>query len=240
MLRRLNVLPEHDQINVSNRTLQYRICSSDRRRTVALKVDRHGTISIHVPAIVPLPLVRQLVTERVSWILAKQALIAERSAAQQPLVSGTLIRFLGDSLTLIVEFGNRSRCRRDELKLVVTAADPSGVKRALESWFRKQAAAHFADRIAVLAPRVGRFPQRLSIRGQRSRWGSCTGRGTVSLNWRLMQFRATVVDYVIVHELCHLLVPDHSPEFWREVSRVIPGWRGQRQTLRDEGGSLVL
>jgi len=240
MLRRRIVLPEHDQIDVPNQSLQYRICASDKRRTVALKVDRNGTVSIYVPDVVPLSIIRQLVIERQSWILAKQAMVAARSTAVQPLQTGTRLDYLGESLTLAVENGRPARCRRDGPVLIATASDRSSVKQVLESWYRNEAKTYFPGRIAVLAAQVGRAPKQLAIRGQRSRWGSCTRAGIISLNWRLMQCPADIIDYVVVHELCHLLVPDHSPKFWTEVARVLPGWREHRRALRVAGETMPL
>ena len=109
----------------------------------------------------------------------------------------------------------------------------------VEAWYRQQARAHVASRIAHFAPRVGRAPVRISIRAQRTRWGSCSGRGTISINWRLMLASPEVLDYVIVHELCHLLQANHSARFWREVARVMPEYVGYQQQLREFGRQLV-
>jgi predicted metal-dependent hydrolase len=96
-----------------------------------------------------------------------------------------------------------------------------------------------ALRIAHFAPRVGRAPARISIRAQRTRWGSCSGRGTISINWRLMLASPEVMDYVIVHELCHLLQANHSARFWREVARVMPDYAHRQRQLREFGRQLV-
>ena len=89
------------------------------------------------------------------------------------------------------------------------------------------------------APALGVSYERIAIRDQRTRWGSCSARGTLSFNWRLVLAPFDVLDYVVVHELCHLRVPNHSPGFWRLVASRRPDWRAQRDWLRDFGPELL-
>ena len=89
------------------------------------------------------------------------------------------------------------------------------------------------------AERLGVTYRRIRIGGQRTLWGSCSARGTLSFNWRLVLAPPDVVDYVVVHELCHLLVPNHSQSFWSLVERQRPGWREQRAWLREYGPELL-
>jgi predicted metal-dependent hydrolase len=89
------------------------------------------------------------------------------------------------------------------------------------------------------APTIGVRPQRIQIRDQRSRWGSCSTRGTLSFNWRLVLAPFEVLDYVVVHELCHLREPNHSRRFWKLVEQRRPGWRAQRDWLHEHGPELL-
>jgi predicted metal-dependent hydrolase len=89
------------------------------------------------------------------------------------------------------------------------------------------------------APVLGVRYERIAIRDQRTRWGSCSPRGTLSFNWRLVLAPFDVLDYVVVHELCHLREPNHSPRFWRLVASRRPGWREQRRWLREHGAELL-
>jgi predicted metal-dependent hydrolase len=89
------------------------------------------------------------------------------------------------------------------------------------------------------AERLGVTYRRIRIGGQRTLWGSCSARGTLSFNWRLVLAPFEALDYVVVHELCHLQVPDHSSRFWALVERHRPGWREQRAWLREHGPELL-
>jgi len=89
------------------------------------------------------------------------------------------------------------------------------------------------------APEIGVEPVRVQIRDQRSRWGSCSTRGTLSFNWRLVLAPFDVLDYVVVHELCHLLEPNHSRRFWKLVEQRRPDWRAQRDWLHEHGPELL-
>ena len=89
------------------------------------------------------------------------------------------------------------------------------------------------------APEIGVEPVRVQIRDQRSRWGSCSTRGTLSFNWRLVLAPFDVLDYVVVHELCHLREPNHSLRFWKLVEQRRPDWRAQRDWLHEHGPELL-
>jgi predicted metal-dependent hydrolase len=108
-----------------------------------------------------------------------------------------------------------------------------------EAQARAGARALVSALVAAEAPRIGVEPARIRIGGQRTLWGSCSSRGTLSFNWRLVLAPLEVVDYVVVHELCHLRVPDHSRRFWGLVEAHRPRWREQRDWLREFGAELL-
>jgi len=232
-------LPAHDRLELPAGLLDYRIRCSSRRRTLALRLDANGALTVSAPQSLPLPLIREFVASRQGWIDAKRALLAQQRRPPLLLESGTRLPYLGTGLELEVIDSTVARCRREAGRLVLQAPGALAARRALEAWFRRMAARHFSERVEWFVPIVGRAPASIAVRAQRSRWGSCSSRGTVSLNWRLMQATGEIIDYVIVHELCHLLVPNHSPRFWSEVARVLPDWQDRRQALRVFGRTVV-
>lgn len=111
---------------------------------------------------------------------------------------------------------------------------------ALEKRYIEAAREYFPKRAAYFQPFTGGIYHRITIRDQKTRWGSCSARGTLSFNWRLMLAPPAVLDYVVVHELCHLTYMNHSPAFWQAVADVCPDYRAHRKWLKEHGCELVL
>ena len=126
--------------------------------------------------------------------------------------------------------------RRRAAQLPRLGLDPHAVSEARARVAARVRAAAVAE---AEAQALGVAYTRLAIRGQRTRWGSCSARGTLSINWRLVLAPPPVLDYVVVHELCHLREPNHSPRFWALVEARRPDWRTQRDWLRDHGEELL-
>lgn len=120
--------------------------------------------------------------------------------------------------------------------------DPSreAVSQALERWYRRQAKAVCAERLDAAVLRNGTTYERIAIRDQKTRWGSCSSSGTLSFNWRLLLAPEAVLDYVVEHEAAHIEVRDHSAAFWSLMDARVPDWRKQRDWLRRHGGTLRL
>ena len=120
-------------------------------------------------------------------------------------------------------------------------SDLTEVQRAaLEKRYINAAKEYFPKRTAYFNQFTGGSYSRITIRDQKTRWGSCSAKGTLSFNWRLMLAPPTVLDYVIVHELCHLTYMNHSAAFWRKVESVYPDYRTARKWLKDHGHELIL
>lgn len=111
---------------------------------------------------------------------------------------------------------------------------------ALEKRYIAAAKDYFPKRVAYYLQFTGGSYERISIRDQKTRWGSCSAKGTLSFNWRLMLAPPAVLDYVVVHELCHLTYMNHSAAFWRKVESIYPDYRSSRRWLKDHGQELVL
>ncbi len=111
---------------------------------------------------------------------------------------------------------------------------------ALEKRYIDAAKEYFPKRAAYFRQFTGGSYKRITIRGQKTRWGSCSAKGTLSFNWRLMLAPPKILDYVVVHELCHLTHMDHSAAFWNAVEAVYPDYRDARRWLKEHGGELVL
>jgi predicted metal-dependent hydrolase len=233
-------LPERDVLQYPESQLAYAIRESARRRTLSLELRADGSLTVATPRGLSLATIRAFVESRRAWIDAKRALLTRPAPLRALPENGARLPYLGTELALNVSIApsRRAACRCESGSLVIKVPHNTAIRPAIEAWYRRAAATHAAARLAYFAPLVGRAARKLVIRAQRTRWGSCSARGTISLNWRLMQAPPEILDYVVVHELCHLLVPNHSPRFWAEVARVLPDWRRQRAELRRFGRSL--
>ena len=117
----------------------------------------------------------------------------------------------------------------------------TGARRAVVAWYRKRAAARLPTSVERWWPRLGRGDRpRVLIRDQRQRWGSCAPDGTLRFNWRAMMLEPSLIEYIVVHELAHLTVKNHSAEFWGLVSNALPDVQQRRERLRDAGRALPL
>ena len=117
---------------------------------------------------------------------------------------------------------------------------PTATRPAIERWYRRMAREEIAPRLDEAVEALGVRYAAVTIRNQRTRWGSCSTTGAMSFNWRLLLAPEEVLDYVVWHEACHLVVMDHSRRFWSLVERHGPGYRAPRRWLRDNGATLVL
>jgi predicted metal-dependent hydrolase len=216
--------------------LPYRIRRSDRARRVRVSVDVEGAIEVVLPRRSPAGAAPAAVAELRPWIDRR---LREVSAARAAIAArdGTL-PYLGDRLELTPEPG-RSRVHRAGERLLVPA-DARRAPEAIERWYRRAAAREIAPRLDAAAQALGASYATLQIRGQRTRWGSCSARGAMSFNWRLLLAPEPVLDYVVWHEACHLRVMDHSPRFWALVRRHCPDYEEHRRWLRLQGSTLVL
>jgi predicted metal-dependent hydrolase len=131
----------------------------------------------------------------------------------------------------------RSRVHRQGGRLLVPAGD---ARPALERFYRRAARSEIAARLDRATALAGCTYSGLAIRAQRTRWASCSPRGQMSFNWRLLLAPERVLDYVVWHEVCHLEILDHSPRYWRLLERHWPGYREDRDWLRRNGATLVL
>ena len=217
----------------SEREIPYTIRRSDRARRASVSVDPDRGVEVVLPRRSPERQAARVVAELGPWIERRLAAQARaRDAVHGP--PGT-VPYLGVPLALVPEPG-RMRVHRRGDALLVPEDEPGP---ALERWYRRAARDEIAPRAQEAAAAVGARVTALTIRGQRTRWGSCSPSGALSFNWRLLLAPEPVLDYVVVHEACHLKVADHSPRFWSLLERHCPDWRDHARWLRLNGSALT-
>ena len=214
--------------------LDYSVRRSARARRVRVTVDPGGGVEVVLPRRAPERAAREAVVELRPWIdrrLAEAAAVRERLAAR----AGT-VPYLDQTLRLAPQQG-RTRVHRHGEVLHVPAGD---ARPALERWYRRAARAEVSPRLDAAVAALGTAYTRLTIRDQRTRWGSCSAQGAIAINWRLLLAPPEVLDYVVWHEACHLVIHDHSPAFWALVHSKTDDQEQLRRWLRVNGMLLTL
>jgi predicted metal-dependent hydrolase len=203
---------------------------------VRVVVDPHAGVEVVLPRRSPASAAPAAVAELRPWIEARLA--AGQAVREAVAARGASVPYLGSELALRPQPG-RSRVHRRGDELLVPA-DPAEAAGAIERWYRRAARDEIAPRLDAAVAALRCDYTTLTIRNQRTRWGSCSSSGALSFNWRLLLAPAPVLDYVVWHEACHLRVMDHSPGFWSLVATHCPAYRQHRRWLRLEGNTLVL
>ena len=224
-------------ITLAGQQVAYQLRRS-RRRTIGLAIDQRG-LRVGAPLQARLGDIESLIRQHGEWVLDKLAAWRERPATEKLAVAdGTVISALGAALTVTVTPGSRQRWlfSGDKLHLFVPPAVAASA--VLEKALREKARAVFGERLAHFAPGLGVATPPLRLSAARTRWGSCSHHGGISLNWRLVFMPLPVVDYVVAHELAHLREMNHSPRFWSVVEQLCPDWRARRLELRQLGRQI--
>lgn len=217
---------------------------SSRRKTVALKVDG-DVVTLVAPRQLPIERIEQLVADKHGWIVEKLAhsALATPSCSNQ-FVSGEAYPYLGRNYRLKVLTGDLIAPKLVNGRITVTVPAPKQqahyIRRLLQSWYKRNADRKIREKVRRYRKLVGVETGVVRIKDFKSRWGSCTPYGDLEFNWVIVMAPNRVVDYVVVHELCHLLRHDHSTQFWKEVERVMPDYKEHREWLKDNSQKLAV
>jgi len=214
-----------------------------RRRTVGLEVRPDATLVVRVPQRLPLSSVESVLRQKAAWIASTTELVLNRASSvpRHDFLTGERFPYLGRQWPFVVVAFQTEPLTFDPktgFTLDVTAFDQG--EAVFERWYRLRARELLTARVLHFAGTMGIAAPRLRITGAVRRWGSCSATGTVCFAWRLIMAPADVIDYVVVHELCHLRAMNHSPDFWAAVASVMPDYTERRKWLRDNGRLLTI
>jgi hypothetical protein len=228
--------------------LAFRVKRSERRKTVGLTVERDASLVAHLPKDADIGLVSELIRTKLVWVHQKLAThkdICRETVFRRPeFVDGEGFYFLGKHYRLkLVDIDPAGpptpTVRFDGDLLLFRREQVAAGEKRIAQHYTRAAHPYLNDSVNRWKQIVGVEPARyVQVIDLGFRWGSCSSDGTLNFHWRTMQLPPQVIDYVVVHELTHLKIPDHSRAFWREVSRVLPNCQAHRQWLRDKGGEL--
>ena len=218
-----------------------------KRRTIGFSVGPDG-LTVSAPGWAPLRDVDTALREKGGWIVRKLGEMRERGKRMETARivwhDGTVLPFLGEPLRVVLDPGHHFAAagaqlveQADGQTLQVAlphTASPEQIRDVVQAWLMRQAKALFTERLNHFAPQLKVNWQRMSLSNAGTRWGSASADGSIRLNWRLIHVRPAVIDYVVVHELSHLRVMDHSPRFWDTVGTVMPDYAALRGQLKGD------
>jgi predicted metal-dependent hydrolase len=232
-------------ITLNGQTVSYSIKRSMIARHVRLEMCRETGLVVVIPKQYPIRQLPSLLQEKQRWVLRnlQKYREAETRAPRNEWARDNTLPYLGRHLELVQRQsdGGADNVKLEEELLVVSLAPTSnGPSSVLEGWYRSEAAKLIRSKADELGAQLGVTYGRLSIRGQRTRWGSCSPRGNLSFNWKLMMAPEAVIDYVVIHELAHLKEMNHSKRFWQLVAEHCTHWRKHKKWLRAHDALLKI
>jgi predicted metal-dependent hydrolase len=220
-------------------TLTYSLRRTNRRRTVGIYVEPDGSLSVLAPEFAPAERIEQILRKRWKWIRRqrREVEVLPPPALPREWVNGETHRYLGRQYRLELIRSDIESVKLVGAFFVVSLPDSTDrprIQRLMEAWYLDHTKALLADRtkhVLSATTWLTKTPRCLHVRALRSRWGSTTALGRISFNVDLGKLPLTCIDYVVAHELVHLMVPNHSPAFWRTLERVMPDWRARQRRL---------
>jgi hypothetical protein len=210
-----------------------------RSRSVSVRVLPNGSVVVTAPRFTPRFVINQFISKHEDWIREKRGAVIEKLNAL--VVEREKLFYRGREYNFRLRVSSQKEgveIADSTLTVTATKEGHAEVRRILEKWYRVQASKHFKERVPLLADLVDSDVKTVSIRSQRTRWGSCSSRNTISLNWRLIMAPDWVSDYVIYHELAHLTHMNHSKAFWQLVERFVPNHKDAQNWLREHHSLL--
>ena len=220
-------------VETSNNKITYTVVKT-KRKTIRITIDMNGEVKVSAPLRINEKQICEVVQKKADWIVKKVNEVRERKANTvcREFVSREKFPYLGKEYTLEIvkrDLGKVEVLMQEDTVVVYISQKLSGeirkqaIKEALVKWYRMSFAEIVNERIKKYTLQLNLAPCKVVIKDQKTRWGSCSKKGNINLNWRLIMAPLHVIDYVVVHELCHLKVMNHSKDFWNLVESILPG-----------------
>lgn len=228
---------EKRETSINEQTITYILKRSLRARHARLEVRPQTGLTVIVPHSYKIGQLPGLLESEEQWISSNLARFShsQSSSAKMKLKSSDTVPYLGRDLELVKQenhSGGGLTLEGNRLAVSRVLFGDGILELALERWYRAEAAKLIGERTYKLSTQMGVSYKRISIRGQKTRWGSCSRKKNLSFNWRLLMAPEPVIDYVIIHELTHLKEMNHSKRFWELVAQRCPRWREYKQWLK--------
>ncbi len=230
--------------NYNNEDIQISIQRS-KRKTAVIRILADGCIEVRGPRAMSDRFVREFLQAKAEWIIQKREEVFKQQAKKvtHTYACGDEFLFQGKPyvLTLVAAGRKRIELQGNQLQVYTTSFEPQKIEAQLKQWYKVQAERYIPKRVEYYRSLMpGNTPaiSGITMENRKTRWGSCSSLRELTFSWRLMMAPPEITDYVVVHELCHLLHMDHSPVYWKTVEHILPDYKERRQWLKENGIAL--
>lgn len=227
------------------RDIEYILLPGSDRKTTDIVIERDGVITVRPPTDCSPEMVDAVVESKRMWIYRNLAEWKDLNASvvAREWVDGETFLYLGRAYRLTIASNQDAKLILKEGRFslnrdVIDRGGKAAAKSAFEEYFTERGYQRFIDRVDYFAPKVGVNVKRIKVKDMGFRWASCGSAGTLNFHWKCIMAPSTIIDYIVVHELCHMHYRDHTDAFWNEVDKVMPDYRERKDWLRKYGASL--
>lgn len=235
------------RLTLDNNTIEYRIVRSHRRKTSELFVDSRDVL-VRTPAKKPINEIEKIIRAKANWIVRKQEQYRKLSSqiTNPTFENGSLVPYLGKGYPLSIIIS--SQFKEDKIRFVngeflvslkSSRLQGKNIHRLYNSWLQRRAQIILERKIRQYTPMVNATPKKIVVKEMKNRWGSATKSAVLNFNLNLLKAPEGVIDYIVLHELCHLKIRDHSHNFWSLVRWIMPDYRDRVEWLSSNASGLL-
>jgi hypothetical protein len=208
----------------------YQVKKSSKARSIKISIDAKGKILVTAPKLYPNLLIDKFLKQQEPWVLRKQAEVAKL----QVKIKKNEIYIFGEKYQILVEVNPKQRpgLSIHDQQVIITQLSASSYQTKLERFLKNTATKYLSQKTAILGKKMKIDYQKIGIRQQKSRWGSCSSQGNLNFNWRLVHYPPEIINYVIIHELAHRQEANHSKNFWQLVAKYDPDYKKHKNALK--------
>lgn len=232
-------------IEIQNSIIFYKLART-KRKTIGITIDMSGEVKVSAPLQMSEEQIEEVLEKKANWIIKKlsEIQVVNKNVVIKQFIDGEKFLYLGKDyeLKVIEQNSNKVEVVIQEDKILIYLPQHLQeenknqiIKEALLKWYRKCFSQIVDERIKEYSLQLKVTPCKVVIKSQKTRWGSCSSMGNINLNWRLVMAPIAIIDYIIVHELCHLKVMNHSKDFWYQVGLIMPDYKERREWLKENG-----
>lgn len=240
------------KINIENTIISYSINKKSNIKNITIKVKYPNIITVSSPKTVSDEYIHNLVNSKSKWILNKLNEFKNKSIENPPILleNGDKIPYLGNYYNLIVyKEKNIIKCSLTFSENKFIAKVPYNIssyiqyiklREILINWYLTEGSKLIKERISIYSKKLNLYPNSITLKEQKTSWGTCSSKGSININWKILLAPLDIIDYVLVHELCHLKHMNHSKEYWNLVSTIFPDYKEKRNFLKENSLKLTI